>query len=432
MRTCRPTNARRLTDAGFSLVEVVVALMILALSVSVVAGVLISTMGVTRQNTQRVTAANLAQQQIEAVRSQRALDIVDGTTTPVSGLVIDGTTYTVTQNSVYLNAGATQSLCKETSNTIAYKRVTQTVTWPNMGSTKPVQADTVVSLGLNGDGLSAATGAAAVLVKGPTGQPVDGVAVSVSPGSLTQTTGADGCAVFVSLAPGSYQAIVQRPGFVGIDGAQQVVTAPFAVTAAQVVRPSVDYARRGALAVTLSEQPGHPVPTPLPMTLDFSLFTPQTTRVFQDCSQIAAAPQSCVGGTPLRTAQALYPGSYSAWAGSCADAKPTSVTATAVFADGTTPYVVPVAGVTVEVRDVNNAPVSGQTVYAIHQADEQCTIGVAWLLPGSGASRKVSLPQGLWTFTTSSTVTSTPPSGSATAQLKAGTVDPVAKVVTVP
>jgi prepilin-type N-terminal cleavage/methylation domain-containing protein len=406
-------------DAGFSLVEVIVAMLVLSFVLTAVGAMLTSTLSVTRQNTQRVAAAGIAQQAIEAARSQRALDIVDGRSIPLGPVTMDGTTYSVVQDATYLATGVPTNVCSGSGNLLQYKSVTQTVTWSDMGPVRPVRADTVVSLGLNGDGLSAANGAVATRVQDSSGQPVPDVDVTVA--GRTTKTGADGCAVFANVVPGTYVASVTAPGMVGIQGGQAVSSPPLAVTAATIKRYVFDYDRAGALSVSITTPAGYSVPSgvAVPVTLDNATFTPSSARVFYDCSVVPTAPQSCVSGAP-RLAGSLYPGSYAAWAGACADSRPSPRPSLVdVTRGGTTSVTAELGGVDVTFRGSAGGP-QDATVYAIHEADATCPTTTVWSL-GFGRSFRVALPEGRWTFTTTA-------DGSGTnwpsANVRAGVVQP--------
>jgi prepilin-type N-terminal cleavage/methylation domain-containing protein len=408
---------RAISDEGFSLLEVVISMVILGIALSSVASILTGALGTTKNNAQRVTAANLAAQQIEMARSQRATDIPDGVTTPVPGVTIDGTTFTVTQTSAYLSSGATTSLCSGSTNDLAYKRITETVTWPGMGSTKPVRADTVVSVGLDSDARATGVGTVALRVQSATGTPQAGVAVTLNPLATTQITGDDGCAVFARLPGGAYTATASRSGYVSVDGQQTAVAGNLGVTPGKITRSAINYDRAGALAVSLTAPSGYTPTSAVPVTLDFSLFTPDTARVFPDCAVTVGSTQ-CVSGSP-RTASALFPGKYAAWAGACLDAKPPMSARVDVTPGATTPYSAALGGV-----DITVNAVVGTSVYAIKNADSRCTTTTSLNL-GQGSKLKVALPPGSWTFSLTADASMPPAGGWPTATVVAGSISAV-------
>lgn len=382
-------------DDGISLIETVVAMLVFVVFATSAAAFLINTLKVDKTNTQRVTAANLAASQIELVRASTALSLTDGTTT-VTPTALNGTTYTVTQTVRFVANASGDAVCAGTSGTLAYKLVTVSVSWPGMGKVAPVRADTLRALGLGTDQNDTRKGTGAIGLTDAAGAAVPGATVALSNGS-SYVTGSDGCAVFPNLTTGSYTYTVTATGYVGRQG-EAVLTGSFSVTAATVTRLALNYAPKGAVAVTLTAPSGYTWPATLPVTLDSSLLTPTTTRLFPDCSTVSTSPQSCVTGTP-RTASALYPGAYTGWAGTCADAKPASPPSAAVTAGGTASLTAALGALQVTLTTGTTA-----TVYAWHRASAgSCTTGVLWpMVLVTNTSRKLALPPGTWDVTKNS------------------------------
>jgi prepilin-type N-terminal cleavage/methylation domain-containing protein len=428
-------------DDGFTLVETLAAMVVLAILAVTVGAVIINTFGLTKSNTSRVAAANLAMQRIEATRALRAIDVPNGASVVTPNPVVNGVEYTVTQTANYVAADSSTSLCSgastESGVRLAYKLVTVIVTWPNMGSVHPVRQDTLLSLGIGFSGVDASKGTAAVAVTGASGQPQAGVTVTLSPAGTQRLTGSDGCAVFTDLDPStSYAASVDQPGYVDKSGAQAVASSPFNVEAGGVSRVSMEYERVGALAMTLAGPEGLVPPPALEVTLSTPYFS-TGDRIFRDCAVVSTAPQNCVSGSP-RTAAALYPGQYGSWAGSCTDAKPATTVLADVPVSGTAAVTLPLAGVRAEVRskptatDPDGEPVTGYTVYALHAADAVC-LQQSWpMAPAGSATPALALPQGTWTLALTADG-SVPPGGSSwpTVTLSLGSAVPTV-VVTVP
>jgi len=230
------------------------------------------------------------------------------------------------------------------------------------------------------------------------------ITVSLAPGN-TQSTDSNGCVLFVGLDPGTYTASLNQSGYVGIDG-NQSNSVTVGVIAATVQRAALNYDLRSALAVTLTSPSGYAIPGSLPITLSNSLFT-GGQQTFPDCSSLSTAPVGCVSGTNPRQAASIFPGNstypYSAWAGSCSDAKPASGGSTTVVTAGATGAVsVALAPVNVRVRQTNGQPVF-QTIYARHASTTGCQSGYLITLATSASDVSVALPLGTWTFTTQPT-----------------------------
>ena len=388
-------------DDGFSLMEVVVAAMILALATTVLAGLFIRTLGLAQSNTQRTTAANLATQQIEKLQTMRTLDIPDSVT---STATVAGTTYTITQTSVLGTPNGTA--CNGTG-AISSKRVTVVVDWPNRGNVLPVRSDTIRSLGTGNDDISAQTGAIAVAVQnaGGTGSAGISVTLNTAPGGslvATKTAGPDGCAVFADLTTGNYTATVNTVGYVNADGFQSSTSSGVGVTASSVSKVVLPYDQLGGLSITPTPSDGtYGVPNALGVTLSTSVWSPSQNRVYLSC--VGSAVQGCVSGTSPRLAASLFPANYGAWAGTCLDAGPaTSPTLTAVTSGTTAAYTVNNLGlVNAQVGVIG----TGKHLYAVHAADSACPSGEVYDLGAvtSGQLVKVALPWGLWRLQLSST-----------------------------
>jgi Tfp pilus assembly protein PilV len=398
----------RTSDEGFSIVEVVVAVVILAMAVTVLAALMTRTLGLANSNTQRTTAANLATQQVEKLQTMRALDIPDGRIT-IGPVTVGGTAYTIFQSSKYVTVNG--SACSGTSGNLTSKVVTLRVTWPNMGNVKSVRSGTIRALGTGSDALSGSTGAAAVAVQSATGNPTAGVSVTLStaPGGTvvaTQTSGDDGCVVFAGLAPGNYTAFANTAGYVNQDGTQATTSAAFGVTASAVTKAVLPYDLLGALDVLPTPSSGgYGVPIGIGVTLTTSVWSPSQSRAYTQC--VGSAVQGCVSSTSDRLAASLFPASYGAWAGTCSDeataaAVPGSPTLLPVTSGATTSYTVSNFGLVN--ATIGIAP-AGRHLYAVHAADTSCPSGELFDLGAVslGQTVKVALPWGTWRLQLTST-----------------------------
>lgn len=400
MRRFRTVTNR--SEAGFSLMEAVIAAVILCITAAAVAGLLLRVLDVSQDATQRTVAANMAATQVEKIRAMRALDIPGGRTV-LPAVTLGGTSYTLVQDATYVALDSGGDSCQGAGDPLAYKQVTITVTWTNMGTTKPVRTETVRSLGFGGDGMDPTKGAVAVKVLDALGAGVAGISVTVTSTSGvtvgTQMTSADGCLVFTGLAPGNYTASVNETAYVDTVGARSSTGNVFGVTAAALTATSLSYDRPGQLLVTLAPPAlDFTPPAELGLTLKTSLWTGTQKRPFPDCTQaLPAAPSNCVSGSPTRQADSLFPASYSAWAGRCADSAPSvGSPLTAVSSGQVSSLTATLGGVTVR----GTGLALGKTFYAVHAQDpsdptcqESYRVGV---LPADGSAVKVALPFGPW------------------------------------
>ena len=375
-------------DDGFGLVETMVAMFVMGIVAVVSAGLLVNILGLTKSNGQRVVAANLAAQYVEEARGMRALDIPDGGTT-FTPPPVGGTHYTVLRTANYVSSDSTTSLCAGSGSSLVYKLVTVTVTWPGMGSVKPVRSDTLKALGLGNDGLRSTRGVAAVELLDAAGKPLSGAAVTL--GAVTRTTGIDGCALFVDLDPSlTYSATASQSSHTGLRGDETVTLGDITVSAGQVTRRSMSYDRAGRLATTFAHPASHPAPASVGVRLSFSGWS-EGQLGFPVCA--TADPTRCVSGTP-RTAARLFPGVYGVWAGACAP-QPASPASVSVTAGQTAAATVPLAPLTADLRDSAGVPLVGTTLYMIAQADTPCADRHTAVSDAAGTVQ-TSLPSGKW------------------------------------
>jgi prepilin-type N-terminal cleavage/methylation domain-containing protein len=392
----RARARRRARDeAGFTIVELIVAMVVFSVMVSASLPVLLSGTAATRDALQRTTASDVLIRQIEAARGTDALSIPDGRV--VTTQLVGGTTYTITQDANYVTTGATDSVCASSSTSLAYKLVTVKVTWPGMAaSTKPVRADTLRAVGVGTDGLDATRGTLAVSVVGASGAPTENVTVTLTPGNLTRTTGADGCAVFTTLLPGTYTATASIAGYTGSLNTQTASVTGLGVVAASVRRGVLLYDTVRSADVQTDAPPGAVVPPGLAVR-GGDTYTAEST--FPTCTGTGTA--ACAVATP-GLVRGLFPETWTFKLGTCSETTPSQVVADlrpAGLAFTPLAVTVPVAAVRVDVRTGAGSQ-AGRTVTATHAAGPGCPGGETWTLPStaSGGTSLV-LPYGTWTLT---------------------------------
>lgn len=231
-------------DAGFSMVELVVAMMVLGVMTMVVVGLVLQTQAMSVSNRSRVAAANLAARELDIVREEFTRDknapagVADqGTvanphqlTGQAQGqpLTVDGTAYTVRRSSAWNLVGSGSSPC-EGGALVNYPtlRVEVEVTWAGMGSVAPVVSEAVLAPKKD-DKVAGTHGYVAVKVTNSKGQanPGRSVVVSSATESKTGTTDASGCAV-VQVNPAAsgtpYTVRLASAGYVDVSGVAEPV-----------------------------------------------------------------------------------------------------------------------------------------------------------------------------------------------------------------
>lgn len=387
-------------DRGFTLVEVVVAMAIFSIVVAITLGLLVRITQGSRQNDLRVAAASLANRQVEAIRGTALQDIPDGQVT--STAVVGTTTFTIKQNAALVASGSSASLCASSSDQLAYKLVTVTITWPGMGQVQPVRADTLKAVGTNA--LDGTKGTLAVQVSKGDGGPTEGVAVVLSPLGRTVTTGGDGCAVFSEVPVGTYTLQLNTAGYVGSHDNQATSLGSVGVTSGSVIHADLLYDEATEVEVTTPTVAGATVPSDVALMMSGSYTGDQ---VVPTCGADVACADTFPG-----LVQHLFPTQRTFWVGTCHDAKATGSTVVVAASDmgaGAAPVTVPMTQVTVHVT-AGGAPAAGRPLYAVHAADgggtpyPACPSGETLGLPSSEVGGvSVLLPFGEWTLATDAT-----------------------------
>ncbi len=305
------TSSSRPADAGFTVVEVLVALTILIIALVGSAllfenGIIVS--GNTRA---RVVAAQLATQQLEELRGTAA-DPTKWPTIPQGQTLfnqnVNGSQYVVTQDVQFVSQRSAQSSCDSPgSGSGDIMQVTETVTWIGMAGTKPVQQTTTLAPPVGA--YSAASGSIAVKVFNASGQTSQNINVQVT-GSTTQTqqTTAEGCAFFYALTPGTYTVTIIEGTGVG----DQEVVAPAqstSVSVGQTASLQFNYDSAATINVT-----GYTNST---ATAASGLTYSVADTGLQPYGQFSF-PANSTSLTPLFP----YAAGYTVFAGSCTDSNP--------------------------------------------------------------------------------------------------------------
>lgn len=425
-------------DAGFTLLEVIVAFTIFLVMVVASITVLSSAQSATRDNSRRATALNLAARELSItadafnseVRGPNSIDtgtvtnpnpLPDGTAG--EPLVVDKVGYTVVRRAIWTAVGSTaESTCDEGTNAeLAYLRVRVTVTWPG-GEDRPVQMTSTLTPA-KGTYYNDSDGHIGLKVIDRDGEPRAGQTVSVSgPESATDTTDADGCVLFPFLTAGTYTISLSGAGHVDLKGQSPSATTA-AVVAGQIWKGTVSWDRAATITATLKAPTGHVLPeglttsvaanrTPLSLMLGNSGLQPD-----------GVAPAASTTGLATVVVKSLWPyaSGYEVWPGTCLDNDPRY----ADYTDGVRPGPVvtdpggssavdlPLVGLT-----VRNAGGSARAVIATQVVDGWCPsagtfngtgygakVLIAAGLAG-GATVKTSLPYGTWRIYSASGPTS--------------------------
>jgi hypothetical protein len=417
---------RRLTfdpagrELGVTLVEVVVAFVILMILSSAVLGILLTSLKTTNNDKLRVAASSLAAREVDIVRQYFASgptavrDVVDPAHATVTNpdplrngingqpLVVNGVPFTVVRTVQVQLAGAGKSPC-DGGDQVAHPSysVTATVTWPNMGTTRPIVNQTILTppKGVLKDDT---TGYLAVKVTNATASPTNGVVVTVHgpAGTFTPTTDVTGCAVTPLSQPGSYTASLNTtvPPYVDFYGNPTPALTGIDVQSGQLTVKTLTYDQAATINVSFATAAGYGLPQSLPsITLANSGLQPTGTKNLPS----TGATTSLSGLWP-------FPSGYTMWAG-CAGADPAAAGGSRVgpivAAHGqTASATIPFTPVDVWVDDSQGQPVANASVTAASAAcsstpDSPLTLGTT----DTNGHLATSLPYGTWTISASGT-----------------------------
>lgn len=397
-------------EAGFTLVEVLVAVVVLAIMSLAAFSGLVTGVRTSTSSRARTVATALAVQELDAYDAVEVVPSIPvGTTTrnePVGGRTYAVTT-TTTWVSVPVPANADRCAGPGTG-TYNYLKVSVLVAGP--GGRPSVAQETLLAPRAGTGPAGKVTQRVRVLDRDAVKR--NGVPVTLSPltagasPATTLPTGTDGCVLFPGLADGSYRVSVNTPGEVGAGGAQLTTQDVTLVSTATPRLVELLYDRGGSVDVQMPLLTGPEyvrVPR-LPVTA--------VNSGVQPAGRVVRAWVSGGATWPVTTTRAssLFPflSGYRVFMGACPDSDPTLYGLTsplvtpgpAVAVGSPTPLTVPGGPVYVDVqRPGTNNWVDGAAV----DAYDSC--GGRYRLPGTSASAgseksflRVQLPLGFWTF----------------------------------
>ena len=402
------TALRRRLDAedGLTLVEVMVAISVLAVVMAGVASSVTTALRMTQVNQGRVKAANIAQYELERLRAipfQAWVDNPAGRNIEFTN-TLDGITYNVIRRAEFVTEGTTVAGCTDNP---AYVLVEQTIEFNSQLSGEEFEAisnRTIIRPPVAT--YDAFTGHICVNVIDRDGLPQRNIHVRVSgPSGLeSEFTDAAGTAFLTFLDPGQYDVTLDRDGYIDYDTQVQVGELQVTVVPATTQSVTFSYDEGAEVEIDVVSQPGATVPEDLVFTASNGAFTP-TARLLPDgcipSGPFCATPQPLRNITPLPyTVPYLffpYAGGLSVHAGRCAAADPAAGGAAAASAPtepGESNLVLvelPAVGITVGAGGEHD-------VVARMPADSGCADGDEIFLGTTSASGTLTsaIPYGPW------------------------------------
>lgn len=378
---------RQRTDGGFTLVEVMVAMLVLALVAGATVSIIASSLRTTAENADRVQAASIARSELERLRGLGAADIPIGRSVSTA---YPGFTVTTTANWQFAQPGSPCQVAGSQTPKRTNAQVHIEVIGDRLGA--PQVLDAIVPPSTEVPAIPSGSVTAWVRDEQLTPQPVGGITVTASSqavGAVSQSaiTGPDGCVFFTDLVPGSWTitASVASPSMVR-PGTESTVVIP-ALEVGQNV--PISYYVAVSTAIELSAgTPEFPIPAGLPLRMTLGSWAGVSPQVIDPAGvRVPAAGQPLLWPDPV---------GYTARIG-CADAA--DAQAIAVRPGAVSAVALPVTGIEVQ------GP-RGASVTITHAADAVCADAVT-LDPGvlaavtgvasSDGKLQTALPAGTWT-----------------------------------
>jgi Tfp pilus assembly protein PilV len=214
VRATRPARRRLTSQAGDTLIEVIVSALLVALIVVGTFSGLDSTNKATALQRSRSQADALAEQNEEQLRSEPIKKLFELEGHPTTETVSEnGTTYTVETSAAYISDTTATSSCTSSSPKADYIQTASKVTWPSLGVGKAV-----VETGI----ISPPPGSTLIVQVTESGTALQGAQVTAtgpSPETTAHTleTSSSGCAI-LAVSPGEYTINVSKSNYVDPNG----------------------------------------------------------------------------------------------------------------------------------------------------------------------------------------------------------------------
>ena len=236
-------------ENGFTLIEVLVTALLVALIAAATATALIATAAMSADERHRTQAGEIADQDQQRLRGLSAQQL--GGLDQNRVVTLDGTAYQVTSTATFLNSAGGTTCGSPGSGAAAYFRIVSTVNWnaneiPGSGGNREpaVVAESVIT--------PPAGGTLLAQVEDQTEAGLAGVTVTANgPDYASGVTDSTGCTELAALDAGAYTVTFADPGYVDPDGDPSPLTGSATVTATGTSRPSTNPVTMG-LAGTIN------------------------------------------------------------------------------------------------------------------------------------------------------------------------------------
>jgi prepilin-type N-terminal cleavage/methylation domain-containing protein len=203
-------------EGGFSLPEILVSIIVLALIAGGTVSALVSSGKATAQERIRTQAQAIAQADQIRMRSMKVSDF-GHRYTRTANVTQGANTFTVTSTAEFITESSGTSSCSENTASTEFIKIKSSVTWPTIGTRPPVVIESLVA---PPTGYTAPNrGNLQVSVQTSTGTARNGVSITgTGPTSFSGTTGTNGCVIFGNLPVGTYTVTPALAGLVDANG----------------------------------------------------------------------------------------------------------------------------------------------------------------------------------------------------------------------
>jgi Tfp pilus assembly protein PilV len=202
---------RLASEAGFGMIEVMVSMVLLTVMALATLSVIDKSQSQAAFGRSRAVAADLAHDDLNRLR-QLKFSLVSGQNyqSQQKPAPIDGVQYTITSTVDWATDSGVETSCTTptTGGNSTYLHITSKVTWPAMGSSAPVVADSIMAP--RGKEANRTAGSLMVKVQDRDGKPVSGATVTVAGQSLATSTA--GCVFFPQINAGQWPVTVAKSG----------------------------------------------------------------------------------------------------------------------------------------------------------------------------------------------------------------------------
>jgi prepilin-type N-terminal cleavage/methylation domain-containing protein len=429
----------REAEAGFTVIEVMVAMMVFAVMSLGIAYGIVNAMQLSQSSRGRETAIALASQDIDNLR-QLAASSSAGIQSVVSAPLtasdapltktIGGVKYTITRVVNWVNSAGTSDSCgSQTTSYLAYKSVAETVSWA--GRVGTLSTTVTSSIAPSSAVTTPGDGTITISVKTAAGAGNAGVTINVTPVSggtgatlTTQpaVTNGQGCTIAVNVQPGNYTVTAYEAGGIDTNQATTSSQSPISVLASANSYVPFVYDQAASIDLQFASTYGATLPQSMPTTLystggGYDYITPWGTS-----PTVTSSTKTPTSVFPFGN-YTVFAGKYnpSVGSGSCLSPNPGAwSTANSSGKVGTAPSQIgtsagqsatpdpwPVMMGVIQASGMNSSTyVVATTASTSGSGDPGCSSGYTLQFPtSSSGTQKLALPFGTWTVQLYSSVT---------------------------